>query len=66
MSFDAAALSVLSTEAILRAFRLEATSVGHDVATVSGFNRGSVSDTAPAHVDGGAHPTSSARRGRSG
>ena len=52
MSFDALALSTLSTEAILRAFRLEATSVGHDAATVSGFNRGVVSDDAPAHVDG--------------
>jgi len=53
MSFDAASLAKLSTDAILRAFRLETTTtVGHDAATVAGFNRGSVSDDAPAHVDG--------------
>jgi hypothetical protein len=52
MSFDAASLAKLSTDAILRAFRLEATSVGHDAATVSGFNRGVGNDDAPPHVDG--------------
>lgn len=52
MSFDAASLANLSTEAVMRAFRLESTSVGHGAATVSGFSRGAVSDDAPAHVDG--------------